>query len=664
MENRSTVLGVDDKPENLVALRAILDDLDCDFISCHSGQQALEFLLNKEVALILMDVMMPGMDGYETAELIRGRKITRHIPIIFISAINETPEHVFKGYNSGAVDYLFKPFQPEILLSKVKIFLELYQQQRSLLDKANQLEQANEQILLQQKILLESKLRFSTAFEQSFQFMAILDSHGKVVELNRLAKKLCGDFNGQVIGQYIWNVCWVGQHEENERLKKAVLAAAGGECISDEAQFKDVEGELHFLIRLISPVKNEDGEVLYITVQGHDISEKVQAEQDKKNMEQLLQQAQKMEALGTLAGGIAHDFNNVLAVIIGNADLAGNTPGNERQQKQFIKRILTASHKAKDLVKQILAFSREAEIEKTLVNPRSVLLETVKLLRASIPTTISIVHRIDKECGEIWADPTQYHQIIMNLCTNAFHAMEENGGELTVTLTRKYMEKRHISDDLESGFYVCLTVRDSGHGISHNDMEKIFDPYFTTKTREKGTGMGLSIVHGIVKGHGGFMEVESAEGKGSAFTVYLPVSSEGKCREERSFESLVYGNEHILIVDDEEQLLEMTKNMLEALHYTVDTESSSRNALKIFSQNPEGYDLVVTDQTMPDMTGTELAKKILHIRSNTPIILCTGYSPDITADKIRAMGIRELAFKPLALEEMSKIVRSALDGRD
>jgi PAS domain S-box-containing protein len=663
MSSKINILAVDDKAENLLALEEILRDLPVTMLKASSGEDALRCILQEECALILMDVMMPGMDGYETAALIRKRRKSRQIPIIFITAVNTEPEHVFKGYSSGAVDYLFKPIIPEVFKSKVRIFLELYEQKQNLHNTTQELQVAGERISLQQQALLNSEIRFRTAFEQSFQFMAILDPQGRVIELNRLAKDLCGEYGGSLVGRFLWDVCWVDQDEENLRLQNVVKKAAAGECVCDEAGFVDADGRTRFFYRAVAPVRNSEGEVVYVTVQGHDVTDKVLAEREKRNLEVLLQQAQKMEALGALAGGIAHDFNNVLSVIIGNADLAENSCKKASPYHKYVRRIHEAGSKAKELVKQILSFSRQAEIEKTVVEPAKIILESIKLLRCSIPTTIDIVHDIDQECGCIYADPTQYHQIIMNLCTNAYHAMESGGGVLSIRLRQESVVSRtHCLElDIIPGEYAHLAVEDSGPGIEKEHLERIFDPYFTTKEKGKGTGMGLAIVHGIVKGHGGAVCVEGGDGEGTAFHVYIPLADKQSVAQEKTFAELSYGSERILLVDDEELLLEMEKNMLELIGYHVTTANSSRKALQLFSEKPQEFDLVITDQTMPGMTGMELAEKILGLRPAIPIILCTGYSPNISKESVVALGIRELAFKPMALDELSDIIRRTLD---
>lgn len=663
MSSKINILGVDDKPENLLALEAILEDPSINFLTAASGKEALDQLVENDVALILMDVMMPELDGYETAELIRGSKRTCHIPIIFITAVNTLREHFFKGYSSGAVDYLAKPIIPEILRSKISVFKELFQHKQVLKEKALQLESANHRIYIQKEALRESEVRFRSAFEQSFQFMAILDVQGRVLELNHLAQKLCGDYSGGLIGQYLWDVCWVGQEEENRKLKEVIEKAALGEKISDEAKFTDINGDIHHLFRTVSPVQDSNGKIACITVQGHDITERVKAESEKRNLEHLLQQAQKMEALGVLAGGIAHDFNNVLSVIIGNAELAKRYIDSSSEQHHFYKLIHTAAIKAKNLVSQILSFSRQAEIKKTVLQPAEIVSESVKLLRSSLPATIEIVADVETSCGAIFADPTQYHQIVMNLCTNAYHALEDKGGKLTVKLHQQKVTSTSFLHNiqLQPGEYAYLTVGDSGDGIRQSNLNRIFDPYFTTKEEGKGTGMGLSIVHGIVKGHGGAIDVETKRGVGTTFHVFLPLADKEGERNENDFQDLTYGNERILLVDDEELLLEMVKDMLEMLGYHVAAEKSSTEALNRFCDNPKNFDLIITDQTMPDLVGTDLARRALRVRPDIPIILSTGYSPNISRDSVIALGIKELAYKPLSLDEMSAVVRRVID---
>ncbi|OEU74360.1 MAG: hypothetical protein BA864_04950 [Desulfuromonadales bacterium C00003093] len=387
-------------------------------------------------------------------------------------------------------------------------------------------------------------------------------------------------------------------------------------------------------------------------------------EEEKEKLQSQLQQAQKMEAIGTLAGGIAHDFNNVLYAIIGYTELSMDAVPEGSKARGNLQEVLKAADRAKNMVQQILTFSRKTEKEKKPISVQSVLKETVNLIRTSLPSTIEIRQDIDADCGPVMADPTQIHEIIMNLGTNAYHAMREKGGILWITLRQEEIGSDDLKYDLDlhSGSYLKLIVEDTGHGIDSNIMEKIFDPYFTTKGVGEGTGMGLSVVHGIVREHGGDIRVYSEPGKGAAFHVYLPLIESGTVeREIISAEPVPTGTERILFVDDEEQIVQMAQQILESLGYHVTPRTSSVEALEAFRAKPYEFDLVITDMTMPNMTGAELAHKLLEIRPDIPILLCTGFSELIDENKAKAIGIREYVMKPIVKDKIAGTIRKALD---
>lgn len=664
MDEPIKILGVDDRPKNLLALEAVLEELDICFVKAHSGQEALEYVFRQEFALILLDVQMPEMDGFETASLIRSNKRSEHIPIIFVTAISFEKKHVFKGYDVSAVDYLFKPIDPNILRSKVKVFIELFRQKEKLKNKALELEQANFQILEQQKALKKSEIRFRTAFDQSFQFMAILDVKGKVLELNDLACKACGITEKKMIGRYLWDTWQFKDKEEKTALEQRIEKAAKGESANDETVFYNEKGAKLAILRTISPVKDEFGRVIHISVQCQDITERKRAEEEKLMLETQLRQAQKMEALGTLAGGIAHDFNNILSVIFGYADMARRRLSDNSPEHAHLSKIFSAAEKARDLVKQILGFTRQTEIEKVPFQPALLIKETIKLLRASIPATIQIQTDIDPECGWISADPTQFHQILLNLCTNAYHAMEYTGGRIDISLYETRVDESELSKnkDLWPGQYARLSVRDNGTGMDRDILEKIFDPYFTTKEVGKGTGMGLSIVHGIVKRHKGFILVESSIGEGAVFHIHFPIIKKKFAVEVSTQTIISKGHGKICLIDDEPDFLEMAQDMMETLGYEVTVIQNSLDALRLFQKNPGRFDLAVTDQIMPGMTGMDLALKMLEVRPGFPIILCTGYSQNLTKEKIRKAGLKEMLFKPLVVEDLSRAIQKALES--
>jgi two-component system cell cycle sensor histidine kinase/response regulator CckA len=384
---------------------------------------------------------------------------------------------------------------------------------------------------------------------------------------------------------------------------------------------------------------------------------------ERKQLEAHLQQSQKMEAIGTLAGGIAHDFNNILAAILGYGELLAFDMPKGTPAWQNLQAVLKSSHRAKDLVGQILAFSRQNELNLMPVQISSIVKEALQMLRASLPATIEIHRHIESTDAIVNANPTQIHQVLMNLCTNAAHAMRAKGGEMGVSLRRVQLNLQNNVNhpDLSPGVYLELSVSDTGHGIPAKQMNRIFDPYFTTKEAGDGTGLGLAVVRGIVRAHGGAVTVESTPEKGSIFHVFLPEMYNEITAKTETNEPLRTGKETILFVDDEQALVTMSKQMLELLGYKAVTRTSSVEAFELFQHDPHRFDLVITDMTMPNMTGEKLAQKVLEVRPDIPVILCTGYSEQITEQLARELGIRAFVMKPLVMRDIANTIREVLD---
>jgi len=381
--------------------------------------------------------------------------------------------------------------------------------------------------------------------------------------------------------------------------------------------------------------------------------------------ERQLQQVMKLQAIGTLAGGIAHDFNNILFPIVGYTELTMDDIPQDSQAWKNLEEILKATHRAKELVKQILTFSRQGSHERKPLKVQFLIKEALKLLRATIPSNIDIETRVDENCGPIIGDPTQIHQVIMNLCTNAYHAMQETGGKLEVELKEIEIsyEKSVESVGMKVGPHLALTVKDSGCGMDQSVLERIFEPYYTTKEQGKGTGLGLSVIHGIVKNHGGDISVSSQPGKGATFTVYLPLVDEIDMEsEEEEKPSATQGQENILVVDDENQVIDIEQQILERVGFKVTAKTDSEEALAEFASRPDHFDLVITDMTMPKMTGDQLARKLMEIKPDIRVILCTGFNGAITEEKALAMGIDKFVMKPIVKDELASTVRAVLDS--
>ena len=388
-----------------------------------------------------------------------------------------------------------------------------------------------------------------------------------------------------------------------------------------------------------------------------DITRRIQLEAQLRN-------AQKMEAIGTLAGGIAHDFNNILSAIIGYTDLMALTLPADDPARSSLNEVMNAAQRAKELVNRILSFSRTQEQEQKPARMDLIIQEALKLLRPSLPATIRIEQQIDCR-GTILVDPTQIHQVVVNLCTNAYQAMQEEGGLLKVSLAEVKFSLDDVVDhlDLDAGDYLKLTIADTGNGMSEQTLQRIFDPYFTTKQNGKGTGLGLAVVYGIVSAHKGAIQVNSAPGKGTMFEVFFPSVRYRSNHEPILKEQPCRGDENILFVDDEVALVRLATQLLEKSGYRVVGQNNPLEALELFKSDPNQFDLVITDMTMPYMTGNQLVQALQTIRPDLPIIMCTGYREKISPQKAQMMGIRAFLRKPLSYNDLTQNVREAIDHR-
>ncbi|OQY11580.1 MAG: hypothetical protein B6I31_04640 [Desulfobacteraceae bacterium 4572_19] len=427
----------------------------------------------------------------------------------------------------------------------------------------------------------------------------------------------------------------------------------------------DIEFEVHrkidgkvILIRSVAELVFDNECPVKVLGVIHDITE-------QRKIEDRLKQSQKMESIGTLAGGIAHDFNNILFPITGHAELLLEDIPQDSPFRDSINQIYTSAMRAGELVKQILTFSRQDTNGLEVMKMQPIIKEALKFIRSTIPTTIEIKQNINPDCGVVKADPTKIHQIIMNLATNSYHAMEDTGGTLTVSLRKiKLGQLDLIGHDMKSGDYICLTVADTGVGMDKVLIDKIFDPFFTTKKKDKGTGMGLSVVHGIVKNMNGVIKVYSEPGQGTEFHVYLPMEKSSSEKQVTNLKMEIQGGtEHILLTDDEESILIMIKKMLERLGYKVTSYTNSIEALDSFRVAPEKFDMVITDMQMPNMTGDKFAAELIKIRPDIPILLCTGFSETMSEEKAISLGINGFLLKPMIMKDLSQKIREVLDKK-
>lgn len=676
-QERQKILIVDDKEANLFSLEQILEETDAEIIRAQNGNEALVASLNHDFALALLDIQMPVMDGYELAEWLRGEEKTKVLPIIFVSAVYSSDYHVFKGYNAGAVDFMVKPYNPKILLSKVKVLLQL-DRQKALLEKSGErLARLNETLELKvrertrkletavDKLTVEitkreaaeqeiqkAKRAWQKIFEAIGQMTMILDKDHTIIRANRATLEHTGLAQEELVGKKCYRVF----HQSDQAAKNCPLAKMTD---SDLPNVTEAEIEVSGKTFIVSctPVFDDQGQLEKIIHIATDITR-------QKQLKKELIQAHKMEAIGSLAGGIAHDFNNILSAILGFTDLSLKNTIKGSDMEADLKEVYSAGLRAKDLVKQILNFARQTDEDLKPTRTDLIASEAAKFLRSTIPATIEIKSCIESR-SLILANPVKIHQLVMNLYSNAAHAIR-NTGVIELALTEVILETADLppATIMKPGLYQKLTVSDTGSGIPPEIIESIFQPFFTTKDINEGTGMGLTMVHTIVKECGGDVSVKSRVGKGTVFTIFLPVTEESKITELLPDQGILEsGDERILIVDDETAICKMTSRMLKESGYSVIFETDSEAALALFAEQPAGFDLVITDMSMPKMAGDLLAQKILAIRPDIPVIITTGYSRRMSDPKAVELGVKALLPKPFGKKRLLKTVRKVLYDR-
>ena len=681
------ILAIDDTRDNLVSIKALLKMLipSCQVITASSGKQGIQLALTEQPDVILLDIHMPEMDGFEVCTVLKSKPGTADIPIVILTAMKTASHHRVKALELGADAFLTKPINESELAAQVKAMLRIKAAEDRLRDenlrleelveeRANDLFKAKEQLIIEkserkiiQKTLSESENRFKIMIEKSPLPMVITDANQDLLFLNEKFTRLFGYTLNDIPTAQAW---WHMAYPDPEYRKKVRS--------SWEAAIEEAEGSSMDIGMQVWEITTKDqnirtcefnmvplGDMSLIVM--NDITDRIAVEKQRVQLEKQLQQAQKMEAVGALAGGIAHDFNNILYPLIGFAQLLKEDIPKTSPLNESVDEILQASFRAKDLVQQILSFSRQMDQEAAPIKVQSIIKEAVRLSKSIIPATISIQYNVENDCVPVMADPTQIHQLVMNLITNAYHAMEKVGGELNISLNEKTLRNpKSYGLDLPPGSYVCLSVKDSGVGMSEKILSRIFDPYFTTKGIAKGTGLGLSVVHGIVKNYKGDIYVTSTPGKGSEFKIYFPPAHATLVKDETFKEKSddLKGSGRILLVDDEPHVIKIEKTRLEKLGYRVISMENPIEAFELFSARPGDFDLVISDMTMPGMTGISLAKKIHGIKPDFPVIICTGFSDQINKDSAGQLGISALLMKPVLVSDLAHAVKDALSRSD
>lgn len=681
----SKILIADDVEENRYFLEVLLRGHGHRVISAVNGSEALRKAHEELPDLIISDVLMPLMDGFALCRECKGDPALARIPIVFYTATYVDPRDRELGLSLGAHRYLIKPIEPSALMEVVGEVLResllesgtpsmagrddacghLREHNEALIRKLEskmvQLEDANRRLEreLAERRQVEVELRrLYAAIEYATECVLITDAHGTVEYVNPAFEKklehrradigsLSPENSGPgARGEEFYEILWKGVQEGGAwkgRLKKA---GARGDVVELEATS--------------SPILDSLGDCTGFVFILRDVTE-------QKRLEERLIQSQKLEAIGTLASGIAHDFNNILGVIVGYTDLTLCTTSEGEPIKNNLKAVLSACDRAKNLIRQILTFGRRSEQRVMGMDLCPLIKESMRFLRAALPSNIEIRARLELESAMVMADPVQIHQVVLNIGANAAHSMREKGGVLDVVARKAEIDEGASRQypNLPPGGYLLLSFVDSGCGMSSEVLSRIFEPFYTTKREGEGTGLGLSVAHGVIQDHGGAITVYSEEGKGSTFNVYLPLVGNapgaGGGADATPMATAV-GVEKILFVDDEPELVDICGQILQHLGYQVTGLTSSVEALRLFRSDPGAFDLVITDQTIPLLSGMDLAEAMLAIRPEIPIIVCTGLGIGASEERGRELGVRCVLMKPLDMREMAENVRAALDG--
>lgn len=588
--------------------------------------------------LMIIDLHLPDGQGLKLLSTDEGTSLPP--AVILTSHGNERV--AVDAMKAGALDYVVKSEttladMPRIAERAVREWHHILERQRA------------------EDALRLSEERYRELFENAHDIVYTHDLEGNFTSLNRAAERLTGYTRDEASHMNVVDIV----APEQLKFARQMIANTIADSQPTTYELHIVPKEGHqVVLEVSSRLVYQEGKPVGVQGIGRDITE-------RKRLEAQLSQAQKMEAIGTLAGGIAHDFNNILAAILGYTELALYDLPQENSAWHYLQDVLKASSRAEKLVRQILTFSRQTEQNRQPVQLHKLVHETLTLLAASLPSTIEIRQHVSEKTGIILADPTQIYQALLNLCTNAEHGMRQTGGILEIRQDTVEVDRRLMSQhpELKPGSYIRLTIRDTGHGMSPEIMERIFEPFFTTKVPGEGTGMGLALVHGIVTSHGGMLRVESVVGQGSTFELYFPRFDRIAADDVWEKVALPQGEGCILFVDDEESLALLGQEILTRFGYDVVMHTSSVEALEAFRAVPHRFDLVITDQTMPNMSGETLARALRRIRPDIPIILCTGFSHVMNAEKARALGINAFCMKPLIANDLVRVIQSVIPPR-
>ena len=659
VQPRPRVLVVDDDERNLLAIRTVIEDL-AEVETASSGEEALRHLLKGEFAVILLDVYMPGMDGYEAAEMIRSREQTKRVPIVFLSAINKEKEHLLRGYAMGAVDYVFKPVEPVVLRSKVAVFVDLFrmtcevkrkaEQERALLD-ANL--EANAE-----RLRIERELRVAEQRQA-----AIIGSLPIVLYLEpertspRVPQFVGGNFSA-LTGFALDDVeknpnIWAQRlhPEDRERTLRALEDRQRNGAMAIEYRWQCADGSYrHFLDQAVRLTDGEDGAVQYAGTL-LDVSE-------QRALEGQLLQARKMDAIGKLTGGIAHDFNNLLAAVLGGIGLIERRIELDEEQGRIVAMTRRAAEQGSELIRRLLAFARRQQLQPDSVDPAALAASVNDLLAHTLGGLVTLEWEIEEGVSRAWADSTQLELALMNLIINARDAMPE-GGRIAVTARNSGPGGGRLG--LAPGDYVVFAVADTGSGIAPELLEQVTEPFFTTKAVGEGTGLGLSMVYGFAQQSGGAIDIDSTLGEGTRVEIWLPAAAPGELVEPKAdevSEAAETGSLRILLVDDHDGVREATAGMLRDLGHSVEAANDGASVVERLKENAEAYDLIITDYAMPLMSGVEMLKQARLCRPNLPGLIISGF-PSARTSAIDAAEALVLS-KPFTLDQLKSAIAAAV----